>query len=321
MTHAEASFETAQAPAEGTDHTGAHGRESAVRCSPPGRTRSGRFRATAPPAMAVVERGVAGGPGRRSAVPARSDPDPRRGRRALRPRSRPPHRRSRSRAAPLRPCTDAVPGRCRGACGARPVGGGGRSQRLGAVGDAVVGEPERPATPDRRVAGVDRAPVGIRALRDADRRLRAPSRSARLPRRRHAQRIRHPRLWGPGHARLRLRLGDGTARVGARRAADAAADACDRPAPAGAPAGPTRVQGLHPHPGHPQHVDRPLRCARCRLRGCDRRGRRFWVLRPDRQPTPWSGRYLVVVDTLRDARPDWNPLPGAAAGSKPQAGA
>lgn len=50
-------------------------------------------------------------------------------------------------------------------------------------------------------------------------------------------------------------------------------------------------------------------------------GRRFWVLRPDRQPTPWSGRYLVVVDTLRDARPDWNPLPGAAAGSKPQAGA
>ncbi|MDO9313555.1 MAG: L,D-transpeptidase [Burkholderiaceae bacterium] len=48
-------------------------------------------------------------------------------------------------------------------------------------------------------------------------------------------------------------------------------------------------------------------------------GRRFWVLRRDRQPTPWSGRYLVVVDSRRDARPDWNPLPGAAVRSKPPA--
>jgi hypothetical protein len=28
-------------------------------------------------------------------------------------------------------------------------------------------------------------------------------------------------------------------------------------------------------------------------------GREFWVLRPDRRPTPWSGRYLVIVDTSR----------------------
>lgn len=34
-------------------------------------------------------------------------------------------------------------------------------------------------------------------------------------------------------------------------------------------------------------------------------GRTFWVLPPDREPTPWSGRYLVIVDTRRSARPDW----------------
>jgi lipoprotein-anchoring transpeptidase ErfK/SrfK len=31
------------------------------------------------------------------------------------------------------------------------------------------------------------------------------------------------------------------------------------------------------------------------------RGRRFWVLREDRSPTPWSGRYLVVVDSRQSA--------------------
>lgn len=34
-------------------------------------------------------------------------------------------------------------------------------------------------------------------------------------------------------------------------------------------------------------------------------GRSLWVLRPDREPTPWSGRYLVIVDTQRSERPDW----------------
>ena len=38
-------------------------------------------------------------------------------------------------------------------------------------------------------------------------------------------------------------------------------------------------------------------------------GRRFWVLRADREPTPWSGRYLVVVDSQRSARPAWAPAP------------
>ena len=35
-------------------------------------------------------------------------------------------------------------------------------------------------------------------------------------------------------------------------------------------------------------------------------GRTFWVLLPTREPTPWSGRYLVVVDTKRSARPRWS---------------
>jgi hypothetical protein len=31
-------------------------------------------------------------------------------------------------------------------------------------------------------------------------------------------------------------------------------------------------------------------------------GKTFWVLPPDREPTPWSGRYLVIVDTKRPAK-------------------
>ncbi len=38
-------------------------------------------------------------------------------------------------------------------------------------------------------------------------------------------------------------------------------------------------------------------------------GRSFWVLPPDREPTPWSGEFLVVVDTERDRRPAWSPQP------------
>jgi hypothetical protein len=34
-------------------------------------------------------------------------------------------------------------------------------------------------------------------------------------------------------------------------------------------------------------------------------GKNIWVLRPDREPTPWSGRYLVIVDSQRVERPDW----------------
>ena len=48
------------------------------------------------------------------------------------------------------------------------------------------------------------------------------------------------------------------------------------------------------------------------------KGSRFWVLRNDRTPTPWSGRYLVVVDSMADSRPDWSPSPeGRAAAVVP----
>lgn len=40
-------------------------------------------------------------------------------------------------------------------------------------------------------------------------------------------------------------------------------------------------------------------------------GRRLWMLLPERQPTPWSGRYLVVVDSQSTARPPWAPAPQA----------
>lgn len=39
-------------------------------------------------------------------------------------------------------------------------------------------------------------------------------------------------------------------------------------------------------------------------------GENLWILRANRQPTPWAGRYLVVVDSERSVRPDWSPPPG-----------
>jgi hypothetical protein len=38
-------------------------------------------------------------------------------------------------------------------------------------------------------------------------------------------------------------------------------------------------------------------------------GQAVWQLRSDRTPTPWSGRYLVVVESPRDARPFWMAQP------------
>jgi hypothetical protein len=35
------------------------------------------------------------------------------------------------------------------------------------------------------------------------------------------------------------------------------------------------------------------------------RGVRLWVLREDRTPTAWSGRYMVVVESKRTRRPPW----------------
>jgi hypothetical protein len=39
-------------------------------------------------------------------------------------------------------------------------------------------------------------------------------------------------------------------------------------------------------------------------------GMNFWVLSKTREATPWSGRFLVVVDTERTKRPGWSPAPG-----------
>ena len=38
-------------------------------------------------------------------------------------------------------------------------------------------------------------------------------------------------------------------------------------------------------------------------------GRHLWVVRKDAQPTRWSGRYLVIVDSERTSRPEWAPYP------------
>jgi hypothetical protein len=34
-----------------------------------------------------------------------------------------------------------------------------------------------------------------------------------------------------------------------------------------------------------------------------------WVVRADQRSVPWPGRYLVVIESARDARPDWAPAP------------
>lgn len=43
-------------------------------------------------------------------------------------------------------------------------------------------------------------------------------------------------------------------------------------------------------------------------------GRRAWVLDPDRVRTPWSGRWLVIVDSGVAQRPEWLTAPRAEAG-------
>lgn len=39
-------------------------------------------------------------------------------------------------------------------------------------------------------------------------------------------------------------------------------------------------------------------------------GETLWVLDPHGEPVPDPGRYMIVVDTQRERRPDWSPAPG-----------
>jgi hypothetical protein len=51
-----------------------------------------------------------------------------------------------------------------------------------------------------------------------------------------------------------------------------------------------------------------------------KRGESLWVLPTDRQATPWSGRYLVLIETVRTSRPRWvttKSVPLPACESKP----
>ena len=38
-------------------------------------------------------------------------------------------------------------------------------------------------------------------------------------------------------------------------------------------------------------------------------GKEHWQIRKDRTPTPWSGRYLVIIDSGQTERPEWSPKP------------
>jgi hypothetical protein len=50
-------------------------------------------------------------------------------------------------------------------------------------------------------------------------------------------------------------------------------------------------------------------------------GKSLWVLKSDRQVTPWAGRYIVVVDSERKSRSAWAPAPGSKVRAKVPAGA
>jgi hypothetical protein len=50
-------------------------------------------------------------------------------------------------------------------------------------------------------------------------------------------------------------------------------------------------------------------------------GRSLWVLHSNRVATPWAGRYIVVVDSQRKARPAWSPAPSGKARAKVPANA
>jgi hypothetical protein len=45
-------------------------------------------------------------------------------------------------------------------------------------------------------------------------------------------------------------------------------------------------------------------------------GESLWILKPRRDPTPWAGHYLVVVDSAQSARPAWSPRPDGKARSQ-----
>lgn len=47
-------------------------------------------------------------------------------------------------------------------------------------------------------------------------------------------------------------------------------------------------------------------------------GRTFWDLSKERTPTPWSGRYLVIVESARKARPGWAVSVKKTPASKPR---
>lgn len=46
-------------------------------------------------------------------------------------------------------------------------------------------------------------------------------------------------------------------------------------------------------------------------------GRRQWVLKTDRRPIEWPGRFMVIVDSAALERPAWSPLPGVASSPPP----
>lgn len=45
-------------------------------------------------------------------------------------------------------------------------------------------------------------------------------------------------------------------------------------------------------------------------------GKALWMLRADRTPLPWPGRWLVVVDSQARQRPTWSPLPRPAGAAR-----
>jgi hypothetical protein len=100
--------------------------------------------------------------------------------------------------------------------------------------------------------------------------------------------VKAPRGWGDGHmGELRLQMHSTDRALLERRLGTAQSEGCVR-----MPAELNEFLDLHAVLD--QDYERVIEA-----------GTHPWVLRTDRQPTPWSGRYLVVIESDGAIRPDW----------------
>ncbi|MGA8864539.1 MAG: murein L,D-transpeptidase [Gallionella sp.] len=108
--------------------------------------------------------------------------------------------------------------------------------------------------------------------------------------------VRAPRTWKPGEGKMRLQMHTTDPRYLEPRLGTVQSMGCIRI--------PAMLNALIDHYGI---LDADYQRAKPG-------SKHFWMLKLDRETTPWSGRYLVVIDSNRTSRPDWSPRPSMTIG-------